>query len=679
MSHVVAGVGLLVLAALVVGLAAGPLTTNDLWWHLAHGQAYATSGPWLASDPCLATAVEGPIPHQWLFALAAHGVERVSGLHGLRVLHALAAAGIVWLALARFRRAAGRLAPACLATAVFLVLSWYRLVQLRPELFSIFAALLLCVLLFEPRVPSWRRVLAAVVLLAVWANVHAAFLVGPLLIAAAGAGVLVRWRLGDAAVERRRAGRLASALGLGLFAALANPRGTGQHLAFLSATEDGAIWSVVDEWARFDPFAHSNFDPAVSLLAWWTTDFLIVGFAVLAVIGGVRFVRAPSATRLDEVDPVGLMLGIAGVVAMLTSIRFLWLSIFPLLFLLRAARRWPARRLDPVLAGATILLAGFYPWVGGFEALASVQPRNARAWFDDAYTGRRFFDEGVRFLDSTGVRGNLFHTYAMGGLLCHRLAPDVRTFVDGSMNFPPEVSRDYQNVNTDRGTRVGESRLDVLDRHEIDLFFGVGVPMGGERTDEAGVYTAASLDGARDWIPVSRSLRHAIYLKRNARNAENLRRISEWYAAQGVPFDVRSGLDPGAVIRARPEWAETQGMVPQGHSALRAAAEPGNTRRVGAVELLGLGYALVGAYEEQVANDRVAVALRPRAPAPRRRLVYGLLRLGRFEEARQEAAALLRLDPGDPRSRAFARAAEFPAPDAVNGLPLLVSRRPLRQ
>merc|ERR1711969_225143 len=125
----------------------------------------------------------------------------------------------------------------------------------------------------------------------------------------------------------------------------------------------------------------------------------------------------------------------------------------------------------------------------------------------------------------------------MGGLLCYRLAPEVRTFVDGSMNFSPDVAVDYQNVNTDRGSRPGESRLDVLERRGIDLFFGVGVPTGGARTAETGIYTTASLDGAPGWIPVSRSLRHTIYLRRDACNAENLRRIADWYASQNVPFD----------------------------------------------------------------------------------------------------------------------------------------------
>ncbi|HJO24035.1 MAG: hypothetical protein QF890_08800 [Myxococcota bacterium] len=660
-------------------LAAGPLTTNDLWWHLAHGRAYAASGPWPEADPCLFTAERGPEPHQWLFALAVHGVDSAVGLHGLRVVHPIVVAGIALLAFALFRREAGRIAPACLATAVFLVLSWYRIVQFRPELFSIAATLLLCALLFEPKLPSWRAVAAAVVLIAVWANVHAVFMVGPLLIAAALAGVGLRWLLGDAVAARQRAGRLAVALGLGLVAALLNPRGLQQHLAFLSASKDGAIWGVIDEWSSFDPFTHSNFEPAVSPLAWATVDVLLVGFALLAAIGFAQWMRERTAERLDASDPVRFVLGIAGIAALLTSIRFLWLAVFPILFVLHRLRAWSPRRLDLVFAAATVALAGLYPVIGGFDALASLQPQTLRTWLANAYTERRFFDEGVRFLEATGVRGNLFHPYGMGGLLCYRLAPEIHTFMDGSMNFPPEVAVDYQNVNTDRGSRPDEGRLEVLDRRGIDIFFGVGVPAGGARTEEAGIYTAASLDGVPGWIPVSRSLRHTIYLRRNADNAENLTRVADWYASQEVPFDPVRGLDPGAVIAARPDWAGAEGMVPRSYTELVAAARPGSPRRAAALETLGLGYALAGAYEEGLANDREAVRLRPRASAPRRRLVYGLLRLGRIDEARREAAVLLSVAPADPRSHAFARAAQQPTPRALNGLPLLTSRNPLRQ
>jgi hypothetical protein len=681
----VALAGLALLVAPVLWLASGPLTTNDLWWHLAHGRAYAEHGPWPATDPCLFTAERGPIPHQWLFALAAHGVELAVGLHGLRVVHALALLAIVWLAWSVFRSEAGRTAPACLAAAVFLVLGWYRLVQLRPELFSIAAVLLLHRWLFAPPFPGWGGVAASVALVAVWANVHAAFAIGPLLVAAALCGVAVRaivaarWGAGDARLERRRAQRLAAALGLGLLAALANPRGAAQHLTFATASAGSALRGVVDEWAPFDPFEHTNYAPAVSGLAWVSADLVLLVFAALAATGAARFFAAPSRGRLDACDPVRFALGLAGAVALLASIRFLWLGAFPLVFALHALRDTRARLADAGFAAATVALAVLYPLAGGFAAAAALQPRELHAWISDPYTSRRFFAEGVRFLGETGVTGNLFHTYGMGGFLCHRLAPRLRTFVDGSLNVPEDVLFDYANVNAGRGTRAGEGPRDVLERRGIDVFFGVGVPAGGDLSDEEGIFTTASLDGAPGWLLVSRSLRHSISVRANARNAENLRRVADWYAAQGVPFDPGRGLDPAAVIRARPDWAEANGMVPRGFASLGRDAEAPGPRRVASLETLGLAYALAGAYPEQVEIDRVAVALRPRAKAPRRRLVYGLLRLGRVGEAQQEARALVALDPGDPRSQAFARAAERPTPAAIEGLPLLSSRNPLRQ
>jgi tetratricopeptide (TPR) repeat protein len=74
---------------------------------------------------------------------------------------------------------------------------------------------------------------------------------------------------------------------------------------------------------------------------------------------------------------------------------------------------------------------------------------------------------------------------------------------------------------------------------------------------------------------------------------------------------------------------------------------------VAALEALGLTYALAGAYREQLEVDREAIRLRPRAKAPRRRLVYALLRTGRSEEALRAAQELVALDPSDTRSAEF--------------------------
>ena len=702
-----AGVALCAVAALVLWVAFGPLTTNDLWWHLAHGRATLAEGLWLERDPCLHTAERPPVPHQWLFAVTVHGIDSVLGLHGLRLIHGLTVLGGVLLVLSILRQAGAGRAPALLAGSVFLVLSWYRLVQLRPDLFSIVAALALVRLLLVPaRVPSWGRVVTAAALVAVWANVHTVFLVGPILLASALAGLAAealaaRVWLGEPAAPETRArlARLGAALGLSLLAALANPRGLDQHLAFWVASREGAIYAVLDEWARFDPFAWTNYPPAVSVLAWGLVDLLLVAFALVAALALLRFLRAPTAAGLAELDLPGLALGAAGLFAMLSSIRFFWLSVLPLTVLLRLGRGLLAARSAGWLAAAAcVFLAVAYPLWGGWRSAAGLLPREPGRWLAEPATRERFFEEGVRFLAATGIEGNLYNTHEMGGYLCYRLAPRLRTYLDGSMNFPGEVQREAQRLAAMRGAWPFETHLDLLERRGVDVFFGVGLPVAGVGRPGEGVYTTANLERAPGWLLVSRGMRHGIYLRNDAANRGNVERIAAWYEAQGVPFDRNRGLEPARVIAENPGWAAAHRLVPPRWRELLSARDAARSTGAPApFESVGLVYALSGAYEDQLANDLEAARRAPAAKAPRRRLVWALLRLDRADDALDQARVLRALDAADPRSALFARAAAlyqraarvpFPAPEAtdpvppdalINGLPLLSSRNPLRQ
>src|SRR5262249_60571508 len=126
----------------------------------------------------------------WLFRVSLPPLHGPVGFRGLRAPPAATAAGILVAAYAPFRRAAPSRAAAALATAVFAGLAWYRLFQLRPDLVSIPACLLLAALLFAPeRRAGPRRVGAALLLLLVWANAHSVFAVGLALALAALLGV----------------------------------------------------------------------------------------------------------------------------------------------------------------------------------------------------------------------------------------------------------------------------------------------------------------------------------------------------------------------------------------------------------------------------------------------------------------------------------------------------------
>jgi hypothetical protein len=655
------------LALLVLYLAGRPLDTSDLWFHLKMGEVYASEGPWPASDPLLHTAhADAPVQHEWLFGVAVHGVETLVGHHGLRVLHVLALLGILGLVCSLARRESGSVGATCLAGSVFLVLAWWRLIQLRPDLASIPAAFLLYRLLLESEDPaSGWRILGASVLLLVWANLHSLFAVGLLLLGAGTVGELVRVALArrlpgptDAAeVGLGRARRLALALAAGLAASLLNPRGVQQHLTFITSSRETGIWAIEDEWSPFVPWAFDHYGAWVSPVAWLVTDLLLISFVAGAVLVSWRLLRSPSRAALRAADPVLLALAAASCVALLVSVRFLWMGVFPLLFLLRLGRsavpagRWTIRAAWALAAACVTLTVG-YERAGGFRFIERSLPSQADAYLSSAYLASNVHETAARFLRDTGVEGNLFNAYTEGGFLGYWLAPKLRTFIDGrTEHYPPDVLRDYFAIVDRRGGRPGETLAGALDRREVDLFVGVGLPIV-PRT--GGTYTTTHLEGAAGWTLVFRAIDQAVYLRANERNRGNLDRVAAWYAREGVPFDRERGLDAAAVVRERPDWAIVHRMLPVDHAELVAALEdPDENREFRAQNRIGLFYALLGVYAQQLENDRRAAKERPSAKAPLRRLVYGYLRQSRAREALDAAERLVALGDQDARSTHF--------------------------
>ncbi len=665
------------LAGSILYLAGGPILSMDFWWHLKLGEIYWAVGPWLESDPFGYTAGDHkPDPQSWLFGLALYAVERAAGLPGVRLVHALATAGILWLVYAVFRRESGSPVAACCASCVFIVLAWWRLMQLRPDLVSIAAALLLYRLLLEPReAPSWTRVGSFLALVVVWSNAHGLFAVGLCLLVAALAGYLLQVLLlrglaggaADAARAARAARRVALALLGGGCAALLNPKGFGQYLIFFSSSESRALWKIGDEWSPFDPLAWTRDPGGLSYLTWLTADAVLLAFLLAVAVGLWRFVRRPTPRALEGLDMVLLGLGAASVLAILITYRFLWLSVFPLLFALRGlrvaleGRGRLASRASGALAAASLALALAFPGPGGFRAVVADLPSGTSAYLASDYDPHDFHVDGVRFLRDSGLEGNLFNAYWMGGFLDYWLTPRLRTFIDGRMRFPDEVLDDYFSVNFLRGARAGESFLDVLERRKVDIFFGVGYPAPLPQHRRR-VYTTAHLEGEPDWLLVSRSLHHAIYLRRGERNRRNLARVAAYYAREGIPFDPERGLDVGEVIRLRPDWAVRHAMLPRDYADLYAERRsPDPQARFRALDGLGLVHALLGDYAQQVAFDRRAAALMPDSRAPRRRLVNGLFRLGRPQEALAMARKLGRLEPAEPRDALILRLARAAA------------------
>ena len=230
---------LLALACLLLYSTGRPLFTDDLWWHLALGRAYLSEGPWLTSDPLLFAAAGPPAPAAWLFDALLAGILDTLGLNALRGFHVVFVVGLLAVAWRCFRGAGATRALAGTCTAAFVVLAAYRVFQLRPELATMLATLALyALLLASSRPPSFRRIALAGLLCALWANLHAGFLLAPILLSAALLAVVVTLPLqapARRAVQARRAGRLSIALAVVVCATLLNPEGPDAHLAYFAA------------------------------------------------------------------------------------------------------------------------------------------------------------------------------------------------------------------------------------------------------------------------------------------------------------------------------------------------------------------------------------------------------------------------------------------------------------
>jgi tetratricopeptide (TPR) repeat protein len=302
-----------------------------------------------------------------------------------------------------------------------------------------------------------------------------------------------------------------------------------------------------------------------------------------------------------------------------------------------------------------------------------------RSWQEYAkpFPAAKYHVGSVWLLADAELEGKLWNEYFLGGFLGYWLAPGAREFVNGSLNLPREALAAQVALQRGQGLSPDEGFLALLDRYEVDLFFGIGLPQL-PRPNRPWLYSTGHLERAPGWIPVFRDLHGAVSLRTHARNRANLARIAAHYAREGVPFDELRGFDAAAVIRAAPAWALAHGLVPGDFASLEADASEGDpARKRWALDRLASIWLALGAYDESIAIDRRLLRSNPGADAPSRRLVWALLRQDRVEEAREAARGLARARTGDLSAAIAAAARRAEAGDDPDARIALLARLPV--
>lgn len=401
---------------------------TDGWWHLRDGRWILDHRTLPRVDVFSWTAHGEPWRlNAWLTDAILGAVDRVTPVRPLMSIAMFAAlAALAALAYTSARRAGARPWPAAgAAMVVEYLLTPYAFE--RPQMIS-YVLFAIVVLLLPPALAHSNRAFAGIVALVVlWANLHLAFSIGVIVIAASAVGQLI---------VTRKIVRPAGLVAAVVVAGLCTPYGPGGYAAAFAVRTSSRI---VVEWQRAS--LHE------------VRDLLIGGFALAAWFAAIR-------TRRVRQPQIALPL-LAGSLAFADAIRngpFLLLLAAPEVALGITAVRAPrmrralASRVRPIRDGA---------FVGVFVLLAAsaISIDRVRPVDPTIYPVRS--TAALRRFPTAGCR--LLNEYDQGGYLLAELGPTVRVSEDGRNDLYGEA-RIIEQQRVLRG-RPGAVRW--LNRHGV--------------------------------------------------------------------------------------------------------------------------------------------------------------------------------------------------------------------
>jgi hypothetical protein len=439
--------GAALLYLLFFSLALLQFVDPDYWWHLRTGQLIVESGSVPQHDPFSFTA-EGSrwVAHEWLSDVIIYGVESALGYVGCAILFSLVALAALFV-MHRLLLKTGLSPRVALGVVAFGGMIALRYWTVRPQAFT---WLLLAVLLYtlhayhrDGKGHLWHLPL----LMLVWANLHAGYVIGLALMGlwlAAMAAERVIWK------ERRDLRGPALVLVASFAVTALNPNGLALLTYPLTYVAPGnASYNLITEWQSPD------FHLPVHLP-------LALGIVVLVAIGVVG-----SGRNLFR-------LGLAALFTFLALQSSRHQPVFALVFVLVVGdvlrERWAWARLDDaeprpargsqalnwsLLAAAVLTALVVVPQLPGAQLSASPNIEAAPG----------YPVEGAEFIRTHYPEARMFNAYVWGGYLINELYPRQQVFIDGRPDmYGDALVEEYLNV-----VAIQSDWQDILARYDVDL------------------------------------------------------------------------------------------------------------------------------------------------------------------------------------------------------------------
>jgi hypothetical protein len=461
-------------------------TDTDMWWHLRTGRTIVETRALPRTDAFSHTRQGEPvINYSWLAQVALYGAYAVGSFPALAILVAVLVVTAFVFVWKQMEGGPYLRAFIVVLAAVTSSLVW----AARPQMFTF---VLTAVVGYVVYLYKWRqvdRLWLLPLIFILWANLHAGFAIGFILLACAIAGEVINHALrfeGSEVLSWRRWGKLVALTALSYALIVVHPNTTEMYTYALRTVNIGVLRDFIQEW--LPPDFHQLFiQPFIWLL-----------LATLAAVGW-------SGRRLDGGD-FALVAGFT-YSALLAARNIAPFALVCAPVLARHARpaleRWRERVgwagtwqavSRPGLAWLNVNILAVVIALATLWIVASVLPATQQK-----AERERLPVEAVNWIESHRPAGLMFNSYNWGGYLIWRLWPDYKVYVDGRTDlYDDAFLRDYlKAANARTGFEV------VLERNDVDWVIV-----------EAGSALDAALSREADWTNDYRDEMAVIYTRK---------------------------------------------------------------------------------------------------------------------------------------------------------------------
>jgi hypothetical protein len=417
---------------------------GDLPRHLATGRLILETGRIPISEPFVYPYLGQPyVPHEWLFGVIFYGIYQLLGMPGLVLGSAFLLATAFMLLYEHLSIKHTLLLPVLLMTlwgAAASSLHWIT----RPHLFTMLFLVIWLIWMDQLRNGEPLRLWKFLLLMLLWCNLHAEFMMGILVTLAFLAGWV--WERRERPVKTNPAigKRMLIVLLTSLPVTLINPAGYQPWMRVISYIQNDYLMTVINE---------TN-PPNLLQPAFWILLVLMI-LSVILVVMNLRKMRRADLLLLIGVSIITLTsarnVHLYGILApFCLAGPLVNLKQLPLIARIETNLLKVEAKLKVTLAVVLVILISLFVIVAGqrfdlYKFDGHVFPVQAMAWLKDHPQS-----------------GHVFNDFTWGGYMILTGESDQLVFIDSMSDHSGVLTRDYAQA-----TAAGGNWQEIFDRYQI--------------------------------------------------------------------------------------------------------------------------------------------------------------------------------------------------------------------